>query len=129
MQIPVRLLHHSNTVPFTQLVQIELPVLPARALAVGQDATARHHYGATPHIGHRGWEVQGVRVVRGHADFDRSTPLVHQFIDPDLKQFVVSQRTMGHHHTVVELVQGSSTLSRPVLIAELYQTATTRVES
>ncbi len=58
-----------------------------------------------------------------------AAPLVHQSIQPDLKQLVVSQRSMGHHHPVIELVQRSFPLRRPTVVAQFDQRSVALMEA
>jgi hypothetical protein len=57
-----------------------------------------------------------------------AAPFVHQSIQPNLKQLVISQRSMRHHHPVIELVQRSFPLSRPTVVAQFDQSSVALVE-
>ena len=47
-----------------------------------------------------------------------TTPLFNEPIDSDLKEFVVGKCPMCHDYAVIELVVGSSSLRRPVIVAQ-----------
>lgn len=67
--------------------------------------------------------------MRTDPDLDAAGPFLHQAIDPNLEEFVVSERPVGHDDTVVELVVRSPSLARPVVVAQLDEGAFALVET
>ena len=61
------------------------------SLSVCEYAAARHHHGAGPLVGHGGRKLQVGGVVGRDPDLDRSGPLVHQPVDPQLEKLLVLQ--------------------------------------
>ena len=75
--------------------------------SVVHHAVARHHPGAGADVGHGGGEVQALRRVECDANLDGARPLVHHLVQAHLKHLAVTQRSGGHHHAVVEVVDGA----------------------
>ena len=78
----------------------------------------------------RGGEVKGKLngMFKSMRHLNAATPLVHQPIQADLKQLVLPEGPMGHHHPVVELIERSLPLRRPVVVQELDEAAVALME-